>query len=303
MEKCKFTRVDFQCSSIENYISIVIPVYKDAKGLSDTLCSIRNATVSYEDYEIIVANDGGDERIKEVSQKFGAKCVDIVPRSGSYVARNKALEISRGQYIAFTDADVTVCKEWLEYIKNGLSDGDYLVGKTVIDSKNINSLADDYEFATAFQINKRCIVGPTVNIAVKRSVIEKIGGFDSRLQSGGDYEFGNRVVKHNPKLKRNYIQKMLVIHPPRGHKEMIKKYHRIMKGKYDILKNNPRCAVFSEKMTGKRLATNALDWAKAINIAKKMTHVNRPFVVKCIYAWYMETYRDLVEYRYSLKND
>lgn len=71
--------------------------------------------------------------------------------------------------------------------------------------------------------------GVTANIFVKRKVFEEIGGFDQRLKSGGDIEFGDRVYR-SKKFRQIYKKDVLVIHPPRGYKNLIKKIKRVTQG-------------------------------------------------------------------------
>lgn len=295
----EYSFVKFRYESIKDYISVIIPVYKDCEGLQDTLNSIRNSDYPQNKYEIIVANDGADKEICELCERYSVLCINVYPKGGSYNARNNALSHARGEYIAFTDADVQVDNQWLFVIRQSLIQSDYAVGKTIINPAMINTLADDYEAATAFGINKRCLVGPTVNVAVKRKVFELTGAFDSRLQSGGDYEFGDRVLKQRQKLKRNYYHKMLVLHPPRGHKNMIKKYKRIMQGKYEVIKYHPKCSTFPRDMTFQYLIRNIFDFSNVTRIVDKMTHTQHARYLKLIYVWYMEAVKLGCDYYYK----
>lgn len=295
----RYTKVEFQYPSQEGFISIIIPVYKDVIGLRETLESILESNYPKEKYEIIIANDGANREISKLCEEYKAKCIEINPRRGSYNARNKALEESKGEYIAFTDADVFVSHNWLKVIEECLCKKDYIVGKTEINTKLINSLADDYEHATAFPINQRSNSGPTVNMAVRRQVIEIVGGFDRRLQSGGDFEFGDRVSRSKCKFKKQYIRKMNIIHPPRGHEMIIKKYVRIFKGKQDVLKYHPQCKAFYIEDSILSAVKRTFCFERIGNIARKMTYTHYPRLVKWCYIWYMEMLQIWLDFYYQ----
>jgi glycosyltransferase involved in cell wall biosynthesis len=116
----------FKFKRRRGFVSVIIPVYKDHEGASDTLNSLSKQSLKREQYEIIVANDGGDKQTRRACEKFDVKVIDIFPNGGSYNARNKALQISKGEYIALLDSDDEYLagkleKQILEMKKSGAS--------------------------------------------------------------------------------------------------------------------------------------------------------------------------------------
>lgn len=91
--------------------SLVIPVYNVEDFLIQCLDSIVNQTL--ESIEIICINDGSTDNSLEILNKYAAEDKRFVVISqenqGQGVARNKGLEIARGEYIAFVDPD-----DWIE---------------------------------------------------------------------------------------------------------------------------------------------------------------------------------------------
>lgn len=296
----EYNKIYFKYPSKKNFISVIIPVYKDYKGLSITLKSLEQMTFSKDCYEIIVVNDGAEKSINKVCKKHKVKCISIQNRRGSYHARDIGLSESKGAYIAFTDADVVVDRLWLKNMYLYLNEYDYVVGKTVINSKLIRTISDDYEHATAFIINTNRLIGPTVNIAVKRSVIEIVGGFDRRLESGGDYEFGDRVTQYKPQFRKRYAPKAVILHPPRGHKELVKKNRRIFKGKYIVLNYYPSCRAFGSRKSTAEALKEIFRFEKVSDIAKKMEYSHSLYIFKWIYVWYMEVMRIWYDEKYKL---
>jgi len=86
-------------------VSILIPAYNVEKWIAD---SIRSALAqTWENKEIIVVDDGSSDRTFEIAQRFVTQGVQAIkqPNRGAAAARNKALELSRGDYIQWFDAD------------------------------------------------------------------------------------------------------------------------------------------------------------------------------------------------------
>lgn len=88
-------------------ISVIIPVYNDEKYLKDCLDSICNQTLA--DIEVICINDGSTDSSPEILRDYAANDSRIIiidqPNQGSAIARNKGLDIAKGDYIGFLDAD------------------------------------------------------------------------------------------------------------------------------------------------------------------------------------------------------
>lgn len=234
--KNKFNVVKFEKRLKRDFLTIIIPVYKDPKGISKTLKSLEKQKFDKKKYEIIVANDGADKKTQEKCKKFGVNIVNISKNKGSYNARNEALKKARGEYIAFTDADLKVSKNWLSTGYEQLQKYDYVGGKIEIDEKQLKDLANYYEYLVAFDNKKKFEEYnyiPTANLFVKREVIKELGGFDGRLRSGGDAEFGDRVYRSG-KYKMGCNPELIVTHPPRDIEGIKKKYVRTQRGNLDL---------------------------------------------------------------------
>jgi glycosyltransferase AglI len=230
----RYIKVVFNNESLYGFISVIIPVYNDPEGLKDTLSSLHNQTLDTKQFEIIVVNDGALETISGICREFAVREVKVTPNRGSYYARNRGLEESSGEYIAFVDADITVPPHWLERGMEELREAEYIGGPVIIDRDRIRTPADHYEAVTAFRDKrtdeKNSHFFVTANLFVRRSVIEELGGFDERLRSGGDNEFGKRVFGAGRYMQKNSPE-LSVIHPPRGYRKLVSKRVRIAEGK------------------------------------------------------------------------
>lgn len=101
-------------------VSIIVPVYNAEKYIVKCVSSIKNQ--SYEDIEVIIVDDGSTDASYELA-KFAIDN-DLRFRlirqnnMGVSVARNNALKISTGEYIAFVDSDDWIEKEYIEVLLN-----------------------------------------------------------------------------------------------------------------------------------------------------------------------------------------
>jgi cellulose synthase/poly-beta-1,6-N-acetylglucosamine synthase-like glycosyltransferase len=86
-------------------VSLVVAAY-DEEGVIEE--KVRNAlALDYprERLELIVASDGSDDRTAELARAAGADHVIELPRVGKAAAQDAAVEIARGEIVAFSDAN------------------------------------------------------------------------------------------------------------------------------------------------------------------------------------------------------
>ena len=92
----------------ELVISIIIPIYNVENYLFDCLESVRSA-VSSLPVEVLLIDDGSTDRSSEIARKYAAKYTKFeyhhLEHRGVSVARNYAVEIAKGEYLAFMDSD------------------------------------------------------------------------------------------------------------------------------------------------------------------------------------------------------
>lgn len=91
-----------------NLISIIIPVYNAEKYIEETIKSIEKQI--YRNYEAIFIDDCSKDRSLEIIQKYQKlndkiKIIKLEKHEGVSKARNKGIEIAKGRYLTFLDAD------------------------------------------------------------------------------------------------------------------------------------------------------------------------------------------------------
>lgn len=89
---------------MEKKVSVIIPFYNGVDWLCEAVQSALDQT--YKNLEIIVVNDGSPEDVSHFLEKYGDKIVYRYKENGGPAsARNLALELATGDYIAFLDSD------------------------------------------------------------------------------------------------------------------------------------------------------------------------------------------------------
>jgi glycosyltransferase involved in cell wall biosynthesis len=100
-------------------ISIIIPVYNQAKTIIKTLMSIERQNFQY--YEVIIVNDGSKDGVEKIFTDYYKKLVANnhylfinQTNRGAPAARNRGWQEARGEYLFFCDADATLRPEALQ---------------------------------------------------------------------------------------------------------------------------------------------------------------------------------------------
>ena len=88
-------------------VSVIVPVYNVEEYLPRCIDSVLNQT--YRDFELILVDDGSPDNCGTICDEYAAKDLRIrvihKKNGGVAAARNSALDIAQGQYIAFCDSD------------------------------------------------------------------------------------------------------------------------------------------------------------------------------------------------------
>ena len=90
----------------EPLVSVIIPTYNRGRLILDSINSVLNQT--YKNIELIVVDDCSTDDTEKTVKSIDdsrIKYINLEKNSGACVARNKGIEISRGEFIAFNDSD------------------------------------------------------------------------------------------------------------------------------------------------------------------------------------------------------
>lgn len=189
-------------------ISVVIPTFNRPETLAVCLACIERQTLSRENFEVIVTDDSRTTVNRDlVKDKFPWVKWTQGPGKGPASNRNHGAEKASGEWLVFVDDDCEPAIGWLAAIALQ-SDVDVIEGKTVCPG------AVDSPFQERVE-NLRGGSYWTCNLAVRRFVFERLGGFDEDFREAGgeDMEFAWRIARD--KLHTRFLPGALVVHPPR----------------------------------------------------------------------------------------
>lgn len=147
-------------------ISIIIPIYNAEGNLRRMLDSVLAQT--YTDYECILIDDGSTDGschiCKEYEERDSRFFCFIQGNGGVSLARNRGLELAKGDYITFLDADDSIPENYLSELYAACKDADIAVCDTVILENGKETLRFTHESA--------CLTGTeAINFLLSRKYI------------------------------------------------------------------------------------------------------------------------------------
>ena len=98
--------------------SVVIPLYNKELSIGNTIQSVLNQT--YQDFEIVVINDGSTDKSLKVVEKINDPRISIINKANGGVssARNRGIKESNFEWIAFLDGDDLWMENHLKILKD-----------------------------------------------------------------------------------------------------------------------------------------------------------------------------------------
>lgn len=172
-------------------VSVVISTKNEEKNIENCLKSIVFQTYPKENIEIIVVDNNSTDKTKEISQKYTEKVFNKGPERSAQ--RNYGmLEKSTGEYLMFLDADMILSPDVIERCVRRMESEESLVGIYISEVVLGNSY-----FSKIRRFERSFYDGTVVDGArfIKKSVFEKIGGFDEDLYAAEDWDLDKRLKK------------------------------------------------------------------------------------------------------------
>jgi glycosyltransferase involved in cell wall biosynthesis len=185
-------------------VSIIIPTYKQAHFLPQTLDSI--AIQKYNNFEIVVVNDNSPDDVDSVINKYKNNLKIIYIKNninkGLSATRNIGIKNANGKYILPIDSDdIMGSSFWLKKSTDLIEENKIVSVWVRYCDKNSQKLnwywRPTEQFDKVIEYNVVC-----VSSMFSKSMWEKIGGYDEKMKGYEDWEFWIRAYKNNYKLVR-----------------------------------------------------------------------------------------------------
>ncbi|HEY1607254.1 MAG TPA: glycosyltransferase [Allosphingosinicella sp.] len=186
-------------------ISLIIPAYNEEGYLPACLEAVMR-NVAGKALEIIVVDNDSTDGTKQVIERYPAVTYVFEPRKGITRARQRGFLASSGDILAYVDADTHPPAGWIEQIRQQFGTREDLAclsgPYSFYDLSGIPDMISTGWFVAARMLSK--ITGYLViggNFAIRRDVLEKMGGFDSAIEFyGEDVDVAKRASKHGKVL-------------------------------------------------------------------------------------------------------
>jgi glycosyltransferase involved in cell wall biosynthesis len=201
------------------FVSIVIPCYNAEKWVAEAIESALAQT--WQNKEIIVIDDGSTDCSVEVISSFGAQIrSETGPNRGGCAARNRGLELARGEWVQFLDADDSISPEKIRLQMESIAEKDSAASTCrLILSEAPNKEAYKLSACNGFQIagreflvkwlsgdlnkrvnpmgDQRFTFGNTTSWLMSKEIVGKAGGWNEGLSMCQDSDFFARIAYHS----------------------------------------------------------------------------------------------------------
>jgi glycosyltransferase involved in cell wall biosynthesis len=233
-----------QCSAGSSpLVSVIIPAYRAAPYIADTLDSVLTQTFS--DYEIILVNDGSPdtEDLERVLEPYRDRIVYIVQENcGQAGARNTGIRAARGEFLAFLDNDDQWEPGFLGF-QTGVMQADpsldvhycdaIIFGDTPRSGRTVMEFTPSDGDATFERlVTRECTVLNCATLS-RREAVLRAGMFEESLRHGEDIDLWLRIARQDGRI--GYQRKTLARCRLRGDSvsadvaRMIEGYLRVLK--------------------------------------------------------------------------
>jgi glycosyltransferase involved in cell wall biosynthesis len=225
-------------------ISAVVCTYNGSSRIGRTVRSLVRQTLAPDRFEVIVVDDGSRDGSGEVAAAAGATVITLEHNQGLPGARNAGVGAARAPLIAFTDDDCEADAEWLERLLEALNttgaEGiggrviagpgpglviSFLAARNPVRPTEARLLVSDnptyrlalYARLVAFgppelTVGAELYSAVGANMAIRRSVLEEIGGFDGRVPGAEEEDMWRRARARPQGVVIRYEPRAVIVH-------------------------------------------------------------------------------------------
>lgn len=192
--------------------SVVIPLYNKEKSIANTIQSVLEQT--FQDFEIVVVNDGSTDRSAEIVEGINDSRIRLIHQEnqGVSAARNKGIEAAEYDWIAFLDGDDLWEKEHLEEVSEMIklfpnekvftTSFKYSDGRKMFKHPRESKI---FKIENYFKEALKESLMWTSVVTVHKSCFDKVGGFNPKLSRGEDLDVWARLAREYDVVKSSEV--------------------------------------------------------------------------------------------------
>ncbi len=186
-----------QPGRLEGDVAVVIPAHDPSlTGLDRLLAAVARAAGGHDRIsEIVIVDDAGGQPIPPVD---GVRVERLMVNRGPGGARNRGVELTSAEFIAFLDADTEPTVDWLEPLLAHFADARVGLVAARVSSRPGPTTRDRYEQwrspldlggePARVRTGTRVSYVPAAALVVRRAAFDAVGGFDEALRYGEDVD-------------------------------------------------------------------------------------------------------------------
>jgi cellulose synthase/poly-beta-1,6-N-acetylglucosamine synthase-like glycosyltransferase len=183
-------------------VSIIIATLNNERTIDECLKAIFELNYPKDFLEVIVVDGCSKDATVKTAEKYPVKVVSTPLNAPA--AYNYAIKITNNDILGFIDADAKVEKEWLNKLVMYLYDPQVAAvsgGVETWNTENAWARSIGYDMKNRYaRLKKYATRIATMNLLLKKSVIEESGGFDESLPSQYDTDIGFRITSRGYKI-------------------------------------------------------------------------------------------------------
>lgn len=177
-------------------VSTIIPTYNRSHIV---VYAIESAlTQDWPNHEVIVVDDGSTDDTESVCRKFGTSIVYVKQRNqGVSSARNKGIQLAKGEFIAFLDSDdIWLPRKLSSQMYQMLSDDKIAVSATYARYDPAHTSSANYAKtgATWKELFQRGVTLATSTILTRKALLKRVGGFREDIKHYEDRDCWLRLL-------------------------------------------------------------------------------------------------------------
>lgn len=201
------------------FFSIIIPTYNRASMLSKAIKSVFDQVL--QSWELIIVDDGSTDNTSDMVAQFDEKRIlyFFQENQGRSAARNKGIELSKGEYICFLDSDDYFLpghlKSFSYSIERSIAEKAILINGLIVEKNGLRKkvLINDRNKGSLIFFFDNTI--HSQQVCVHRSVFEK-EKYNIDLSIGEDLELWLRISDKFPVIVNNHHSVVVVDHYDRS---------------------------------------------------------------------------------------